>query len=149
MHFGLYLHKKGMISAEQLVAAIELQFSTMVPLGQLALEVGVLSARDIFDVLQAQSDSPSERFGELAIELGMMNRDDLMRLLMIQTDRKRPIAEILVEQRVLSQRDAARELTEYRRAQLRPRAMLAPAKPHAIKKSEERAAFTSDALITV
>jgi hypothetical protein len=149
MQFGLYLQKKGIISAEQLVAALEAQLDTMVPIGQLALEEGVLSARDIFDVLQAQSESPNERFGDLAIELGMMKRDELMRLLMIQADRTRPIADILVEQRALTQSDATRELTDYRRAQLRPRAKVTPARSMTAKRKEECARFTSDEIITV
>jgi hypothetical protein len=120
MHFGMYLKKKGVISAEQLVSALEMQMKTLVPIGQLALEEGILSARDIFDVLQAQRDSPNERFGELAIELGLMTRDDVMRLLMLQTDRKRPIAEILVTERVLSQQQLTNELAAYRQSQFHP-----------------------------
>ena len=104
MHFGLYLKNKGIISAEQLVAALETQLNTLTPIGQLALEEGIISPRDIFDVLRAQSESPDVRFGDLAIEMGLMTRNDLMRLLMIQADRKRPLAEILVRQGVLTER---------------------------------------------
>ena len=120
MHFGLHLTKKGIISADQLVAALEVQMNTLVPIGQLALEEGMLSARDIFDVLRAQSDSPTERFGDLAIELGLLTRDDVMRLLMIQADRKRPITEILVGQGVLCENALAAELAKYRQALARP-----------------------------
>ena len=120
MHFGLYLKNKGVISAEQLVAALEVQLKTLVPIGQLALEEGILSARDIFNVLRAQSDSPNERFGDLAIELGLMTRDDVMRLLMLQADRRRPIAEILVAETVLSERQMASELAAYRESRLHP-----------------------------
>jgi hypothetical protein len=120
MHFGMYLKHKGIISAEQLVAALEVQMKRLVPIGQLALEEGVLSARDIFNVLQAQSKSTNERFGDLAVEMGLMTRDDVMRLLMIQADRKRPIAEILVGQGVLTKSQLSTELAAYRRAQLEP-----------------------------
>ena len=75
VHFGLYLKKKGIISAEQLVEALEAQLNALVPIGQLALEEGILSARDIFEVLRAQSESPHVLFGELAIELRLMTRD--------------------------------------------------------------------------
>ncbi len=114
MHFGLYLQKQGIISAEQLVAAIAEQFHTRVPIGQLALEEGILSARDIFTVLRSQSDSPNERFGEVAIELGMMSRPQLIHLLMLQADRQRPISEILVRQGAISERDCVSELANYR-----------------------------------
>ena len=114
MHFGLYLQKQGIISAEQLVAAIAEQFHTRVPIGQLALEEGILSARDIFTVLRSQSDSPNERFGEVAIELGMMSRPQLIHLLMLQADRQRPVSEILVRQGAISERDCVSELANYR-----------------------------------
>jgi hypothetical protein len=122
MQTGLYLKKKGIITAEQLVAALEEQLGSLVPIGQLALEENVLSPRDIFDVLQAQSDSPNERFGDLAVEMGLMSRSDLMRLLMIQADRKRPIMDILIEQGALTPQKAASEMAAYRRSlQPRPR----------------------------
>lgn len=121
MHFGLYLKNKGVITAEQLVEAIEVQLNTLVPIGQLALEEGILSPRDIFTILRAQSHTPHIRFGELAIDLGLMGREELMRLLMIQADRKRPIADILVWQGVISERQAAVEMAAYRLEQLQPR----------------------------
>ena len=117
MHFGLYLRHKGIISAEQLVAALEAQLTTPPPIGQLALEEGIISPRDIFDVLRAQSESPNERFGDLAIEMGLMTRDDLTRLLMIQADRKRPLADILAQQGILSEQQAAAEMAEFRQSQ--------------------------------
>ncbi|MEX0610629.1 MAG: hypothetical protein WD738_21195 [Pirellulales bacterium] len=120
MHFGLYLKNKGIISAEQLVAALEVQMNTLVPIGQLALEEGAISARDIFEILRAQSDSPNERFGDLAIEMGLLTRDDVMRLLMIQGDRKRTIAEILVVQGVLSESQLSTEMAAYRQWLMRP-----------------------------
>ena len=148
MHFGLYLKKKGIISAEQLVAALDEQMSTLVPIGQLALEEGVLSARNIFTVLHAQSDSPTERFGELAIEMGMMTRDELMRLLMIQADRRRPIVEILVGQGVLTERQAAAEMAAYRHSLLRPRRAIPDHQVVPVPRRQEAMRVTSDELIT-
>jgi hypothetical protein len=116
MHFGLYLKNKGVVTAEQLVAALEAQLATLPPIGQLALEEGIISPRDIFDVLRAQSESPNERFGEIAIDMGLMTRDDLMRLLMIQADRKRPIADVLVALGILGEQQAAAEMAEYRQS---------------------------------
>ncbi len=120
MHFGLYLYRKGVINAEQLVRALELQLKRVVPIGQLALEECVLSAREVFNVLQAQHSWPHERFGELAIEMGLMSRDDLMRLLLLQSDRQMPLDEILMRQGVLTQEQVERELDEFRRVQLMP-----------------------------
>jgi hypothetical protein len=136
VHFGLYLKKKGVITADQLVEALEAQLHALVPIGQLALEEGILSARDIFDVLRAQSESPHVLFGELAIDLGKMSRDQLMRLLMIQSDRKRTLSDILIWQGAITERQAAVEMAAYRRAKSqrqRPvtKTRLVPAKrPH-------------------
>jgi hypothetical protein len=141
MHFGLHLKKSGVISAEQLVAAVEVQLSTLVPIGQLALEEGMLAPRDIFNILRAQSNAPNVRFGDLAIEMGLITRDDVMRLLMIQADRKRPIAEILVGQGVLTEEQMEAELAAYRRAQLRPKRASATMKfvPAPMRKEAPRA----------
>ena len=117
MHFGLYLKNKGIISAEQFVAALETQLATLPRIGQLALEEAIISPRDIFNVLHAQRRSPDVRFGELAIEMGLMTRNELMRLLMIQADRKRPFAEIVVAEGMLSEQLVAQELAEFRRLQ--------------------------------
>jgi hypothetical protein len=117
MHFGLYLKKKGILSAEQLVAALEAQLATLPRIGQLALEEGIIAPRDIFNVLQAQGRSPDVRFGELAIEMRLMTRDELMRLLMIQADRKRPLADVLVTEGILGEQQVAREMAEFRKAQ--------------------------------
>ena len=149
MHFGLYLKKIGLISAEQLVAAMEVQLNTLVPIGQLALEEGILSARDIFDVLQAQTDAPKERFGDLAIEMGLMKRDDLMRLLMIQADRKRPIEEILIAQGAITENEAATELAAFRRVKSLPQRMVSLARRPQTPRRQEKPRLSSDELITV
>jgi hypothetical protein len=122
MHFGLYLKKKGVISAEQFVAALEIQLATLPRIGQLALEEGLISPRDIFDVLQAQRRWPDVRFGELAIEMGLMSRGELTRLLMVQADRKRPLAEVFVAEGMLSEETVAKEMAEFRQLQSNRRA---------------------------
>ena len=149
MHFGLHLKKRGIISAEQLVAALEVQLNTLVPIGQLALEEGILSARDIFAILRAQSDSPHVRFGELAIELGLMTRDELMRLLMIQADRKRSLSEILVWQGVITERQASTELAAYRRAQMQPRRAVTKTRLVPLKRPHQRPIGTADPAISI
>lgn len=127
MHFGLYLKKKGIISAEQLVAALEVQLATLPRIGQLALEEGLISPRDIFNVLQAQRRSPDVRFGDLAIEMGLMTRNELIRLLMIQADRKRPLADVFITEGILSEQLVAREMAEFRQLQANRRAANATA----------------------
>jgi hypothetical protein len=143
MHFGLYLKNKGVIDAEQLVAAIEVQIEALVPIGQLALEEGLLNARQIFDVLRAQSGAPNIRFGDLAVELGLMTRDDVMRLLMIQGDRKMPIADILVRQGVLGEWQLKEELAAYRRSLIRPQQATMAIVPAPMHKDAARSATSA------
>jgi hypothetical protein len=121
MHFGLHLHRKGLITADELVAALEVQTRNLVRIGQLALEEGILTARDIFDVLRAQHRSPNARFGELAIDMGLMSHDNLMQLLLIQTDRKLPLSEILIWQGVLTGEQVDEELNALRKSHERAR----------------------------
>jgi hypothetical protein len=144
----LYLKKKGIISADQLVEALEAQLQALVPIGQLALEEGILSARDIFDVLRAQSDSPHDLFGELAIELRLMTREQLMRLLIIQTERKQPLAEILVWQGVITERKVAVEMAAYRRAQSQPKRPIMKTRLVPIKRPHHRPVHEADPAIS-
>lgn len=150
MHFGLYLKNKGIISAEQLVCALESQLNTLPPIGQLALEEGIISPRDIFDVLRAQAESPSVRFGDLAIEMGLMTRDDLMRLLMIQGDRKRQIADILVAQQVLTKPQADAEMSAYRESLSKRRAAsVMPSKIVSVRRAQLMGAESVDVTAAV
>jgi hypothetical protein len=129
---------------------LETQLNTLTPIGQLALEEGIISPRDIFDVLRAQNESPNIRFGDLAIELGLMNRDDLMRLLMIQGDRKRPLAAILVGQGVLTKEQSAAELAEFRQTMAKRRASgTTPSKIVTMRRSQLTPAKTADATTAV
>ena len=123
MQFGLYLKKKGIISADALVAALEAQLAQLPRIGQLALEEGILSPRDIFNVLLAQRRAPEIRFGELAIEMSLMTRNELIRLLMVQSDRQQPLAEVFVTEGILSQEVVARHLAEFRQMQANHRAV--------------------------
>ncbi len=116
MRFGMYLFHKGIITAEQLVAALEAQSRDQPQLGQLAIEEGKLSVRDLFMILRVQSDTTQDRLGETAIELGLMTRRDLAELLMLQSDRQRPLQDILVEQQVLSVEQAQAAIEAFRRS---------------------------------
>ena len=149
MQFGLYLLKKGVISPEQFVAALEVQLESLVPIGQLALEENVLSPRDIFAVLQAQSHSPSVRFGDLAVDMGFMTRGHLMRLLMMQADRKQPLKEILIEQGAVTAERAASEAIAYRRSQPKPAPPTIPADTDLISRLHASTAQGSSEMVTV
>lgn len=97
MRFELKLLHDGLITAEQLVAALERQIEQMPQLGQVAIEEGKLNVNELFSVLRVQADLPQERFGETAIELNLLSREEVAELLLLQSERKRPLHSILVE----------------------------------------------------
>jgi hypothetical protein len=115
MRFGLYLKGKGIVTADQLVAALEVQQAKKVPIGQLAIEEGILTARQVFTILCSQTDAPHERFGEAAIDLGLMTREQLLKLLVLQMDRNVSLREVLIQQRAITAAQAESELAEFRR----------------------------------
>lgn len=116
MHFGLYLVKYGAISAEQFVTALERQLASRPQLGALAIELDMLSVREVFQVLRAQADNPQELFGELAVEAEMLTTDELASLLYCQSVRSQPMAEVVVELGFATPDVAQTHLSEYRSA---------------------------------
>ncbi len=115
MQFGMYLYKRGVVDAHDLVHAYELQDERRVPLGVLAIEHDLLAVRDVLSVLRVQSDLPNDRFGEIAVDLGLMTNRDVAELLMIQSDRRPSMGECLVELGILTPEKAAKELAAFRR----------------------------------
>lgn len=111
MRFGLYLVRRGLVKPADLVAALEKQQRELPRLGQIAIEEGMLSVREVFQVLHHLGPLAEERFGERAIELGLLKRQEVAELLLIQSERCRPVSEILVERGALT-RDQEREARE-------------------------------------
>lgn len=97
MKFGLYLIERGEISAEQLIRAMILQVESRPPLGQLAIEEGLISAREVLSILRIQSDYAEDRFGEIGVEMGLLTRRDVASLLLTQSDRQPPLEQTLVQ----------------------------------------------------
>ena len=115
MQFGLYLVEKGVIGAKQFVTALRQQVQEHVPLGQLAVEKGILTNRQVFEILRAQSDTPPDQFGKSAVGQGKLSEQKLAELLWEQSQRQRPLAEILVEQGALTEDSYREELSAFRR----------------------------------
>ena len=96
MRFGIHLVRRGVISSEQLVDAVDRQLNSRPPIGALAIETRRLSMHDVFEILRAQATS-HEKFGQLAVELGHLRKNDIADLLAMQSERTRPIHELLLE----------------------------------------------------
>jgi hypothetical protein len=95
MWLELNLIKRGLVSIDQMLAAVKRQRLSRVPIGRVAVEQGKMSMSEVFAVLKEQADDPRP-FGQLAIELNFLSEDDLNLLLFIQNKRRQPLSEILI-----------------------------------------------------
>ncbi len=111
--FGQYLIDKGVISEAQFFAAMQLQHSGNVLLGQLALELNMLDTKQIKDINQQQA-TQNKCFGELAKGLGLLSDEQLQTLLLIQEHRNRRIGEVLVSEGILNPENLAKHLFLYK-----------------------------------
>ena len=114
MNFGLSLVKKGHITAEQYVSAAEKQFALRPMVGTVAIEIGKLSMKEVFEILRDQADAPSKMFGEIAVESGLLTEEDLAVILYHQSISVPPISEILVELGIMSPYEVDSLLQEFR-----------------------------------
>lgn len=78
--FGQYLWKKGLLSTEQLKEVLDLEKSTHVKIGVLAINSGLLNANQVQEVHSLQTVQ-DKRFGEIAIEKGYITETQLEELL--------------------------------------------------------------------
>jgi hypothetical protein len=100
MWFATYLYRQGVVSAEDILEAVVRQIGERAPLGRLALELNMMTIKQIADVLGCQM-AENEPFGRLAVKLGYLSKQDLAVLLMEQADRLRPLEDILIEMGVI------------------------------------------------
>lgn len=114
MRFGLYLLSQGLLTSDELVEGLKKQEESLPPLGQLAIEEGMLSVRDVFRVLRVQADFAVEQFGQTAIDLNLLSRRQVAELLLLQSDRRTPLAEVLVEAGIIDQETINQQLATYR-----------------------------------
>lgn len=97
----LELVRTGVITPQQYVEAIQRQTEETTPLGQIAIEAGLMTAREVFEVLHRQRTDGRRRFGDLAIELGYLDRGQVALLLLEQLERRRSVMSHLQEMGVL------------------------------------------------
>ncbi len=114
MQFELSLVDSGQIESDQFCLALARQQKERPPLGQIAIEEGILSPRDVRDILVTQRQSDHSRFGDVGKRLGILDRHQLAELLHIQVERQRPLLEHLVELGALTREQAADSRADYR-----------------------------------
>lgn len=116
MIFGEYLVEQNIIRGEDLARALEIQKTDRVPLGQLALQKGLIDNKQLFRILsrQRKPEEKNKNFGKLAVEMEYLDQDQIETLLERQTHTNRLLGEILVTQGLVSQMDLIKALKKFR-----------------------------------
>ncbi len=117
---GQFLLERGVITAPQLLAAIEAQRASNPLLGELAVRKGWLDAAQARRIQQRQRVE-DRRFGDIALEMGALDQDRLDALLEAQKAGRKMLGQVLVEQGVLDARRLEAEIALHRADQERAR----------------------------
>jgi hypothetical protein len=114
--FGEYLVEQNIIRPEDLARALELQKTDRVPLGQLALQKGLIDNKQLFRILsrQRKPEEKDKTFGKLAVEMEYLSQEQVETLLERQTHTNRLLGEILVSQGSVSQMELIKALKKFR-----------------------------------
>jgi hypothetical protein len=114
--FGEYLVEQNIIREKDLARALEIQKTDRVPLGQLALQNGLIDNKQLFRILsrQRKPEDKDKSFGKLAVEMEYLNQEQIETLLERQTHTNRLLGEILVTQGLVSQMELIKALKKFR-----------------------------------
>ena len=116
MIFGEYLVEQNIIREKDLARALEIQKTDRVPLGQLAMQNGLIDNKQLFRVLsrQRKPEEKEKSFGKLAVEMEYLSQRQVESLLERQTHTNRLLGEILVSQGSVSQMELIKALKKFR-----------------------------------
>lgn len=116
MIFGEYLVERNIIREKDLARALEIQKTDRVPLGQLAMQKGLIDNKQLFRILSRQRklEEKDKSFGKLAVEMEYLSQEQVETLLERQTHTHRLLGEILVSQGWVSQVELIKALKKFR-----------------------------------
>ncbi len=107
--FEKHLVENGFMTPEQALRSFEERRCARPMLGKLALSRKMLTMKQIFAVLSAQSGT-TRRFGETAVDLGYLKPEDVVALLKLQREWTPSVVDLLVAQGVASKKVLSAEL---------------------------------------
>lgn len=110
--FGGFLLSKGVVTPEQLVAAMNKQPSAHIQLGMLAMHAGLMTAEQIDEVKIAQTHT-DKRFGEICVDKGFLTDAQVDKLLHDQFPSYLLLGQILEENGVFDKRTFQDLIHEY------------------------------------
>src|SRR5690606_114383 len=113
---GQFLLERGVITAPQLLAAIDAQRASNPLLGELAVRQGLLDEAQARRIHQRQR-AEDRRFGDIALEMGLLDQAQLDALLEAQKAGRKLIGQVLVDQGVIDGGRLEAELALHRSGQ--------------------------------
>ena len=113
----ILLVRRGLISADQFVQAVEWQFEQRPRLGRVALETGKLTMKQVFAILEEQTVN-GKLFGDTAVDLGFLTKRQVTSLLKLQNDRVPTLSQSLIAIGAIDQDEYDREFGDFRQQQV-------------------------------
>lgn len=105
---GRHLHRRGLITLRQLIAAVAWQRAQRPAVGQIAKSWGILTEAQIFEVLKAKAQG--ELFCDYAVRAGLMTPFQRLAVVGRQRVMQKPIGAYFVEQGILTEERISAEV---------------------------------------
>jgi two-component system chemotaxis sensor kinase CheA len=112
LRLATFLVERKVLTAEQALAALNNHRDQRPHLGSLAVELGMMSVDQLFEVINRMG--AGDRFGQTAVDLGYLTGANLGRLLLLQEQRTPPLHECLVANGTVDPSQLEAELAAFR-----------------------------------
>ncbi len=115
MLFGEFLLNQGLVKEDDLVSALDEQQQNKMPMGQMAVQKGLLDSKDLFKVLTEQRKRlrDANDFGRIAMEMGMLNETQVNELVESQTTTNELLGNLLVGKGILPREKLVQVLRDF------------------------------------
>ncbi|TCJ04966.1 hypothetical protein [Cytobacillus praedii] len=113
-YFGHYLLNNGLLTAQQLKHALDLQKTTHVKFGVIAVDEGFLTSKQVEEIHEKQKQQ-DKRFGEIAVDLGFLTNEQVDHMLSSQKSNHLYLAQAVVDLNYLSIEEFTNALNEYKK----------------------------------
>ncbi len=100
-----FLADRQMIDESAVEAVRHRSATERTPIGQILVMRGLLTVRQVMNLLELQSETPTVRFGELAVRVGYLTTLQLEDALRFQRTHRRHQIEIVFQEGLLSKAD--------------------------------------------
>ena len=107
--FGRFLISRNVVNVEMVRKAINLQKGKAILIGELAIQEGILSLDQVFNILEKRLEE-QKFFCQIAVELGYMTKTNANNLLKLQKKRLPPLGDILLKIKAIGHDELEREL---------------------------------------